>query len=128
MPEFHDRRASIPAENRTTKGYAAKFYGGSSYSFPDESHMEHMPSLRYAYSSLQDRRRSGGHIGDMVTPLTTDHTGAVAAGEPRHTLFPVVGDDAHMDLHPIRKDGTYDPDVFHRIEVGRRGGVARRSS
>jgi hypothetical protein len=28
-----------------------------------------------------------------------------------------------MDLHPIRKDGTYDPDVFHRLQYGKRGGV-----
>lgn len=121
MPEFNDRRASIPAEQRVTKGYAAKWHGGASYSHPDESHLEHFPTKAAAKAELQNRYNSGRH--NNFQTLSTDHTGAVSMGESNHLDTPAVDRSSYMDLHPIRKDGTYDSDVFHRLEVGKRGGV-----
>jgi hypothetical protein len=122
--EFNDRRPSIPDEGRVTKGFAAKWYGGDSYSHPDESHLEHFPSMGAAKAELQSRRAGSGTVQSLVS----DHTGAVAFGPSSSADTPVVGSNSYMDLHPIRSDGTYDQDVFHRLQFGARGGITRSSS
>lgn len=123
MVAFNDRRASIKAyhESPHTTGFAAKWYGGSGYSHPDESHMEHFSSISDAKEEFRNRRAGHSysvplrHNGDgqVFTPMGSEHS----------TGTPAVDEQAHMDLHPIKGDGTYDSDVYHRLEFGKRGGV-----
>lgn len=124
MATFNDRRPSIPAEGRVTKGYAAVWNGGSSYGqSTHEDHLEHFPSKGAARQALASRRNNGYSQRQSAQGLVTDHTGAVALGEQRSDLMPSVDESSYMDLHPIRPDGTYDRDVFHRLQFGKRGGI-----
>lgn len=126
MPEFNDRRPTTPAENRVTKGFAALWHGGSAYGSPyHEDHLEHFPTIGAARDALRSRRDTGHNWKQRFQGLTTDHTGAVGLGEERHDLTPAVDENSYMDLHPIKSDGTYDRDVFQRMEFGKRGGIKR---
>lgn len=118
--EFNDRRPTIPAEQRVTKGYAARWHGGSSYREPNIDELEHFPSKSAARFEMQQRRNTG-HAD--VKRLDVDHTGAVRHLDSHQDKVPDVDESSYMDLHPIRRDGTYDPDVFHRLQFGKRGGV-----
>lgn len=128
MPEFNDRRPSIPAEQRVTKGFAGRWHGGGSYAHPDIDHLEHFPTVGAARDAFRSRRDVGGSYKQRFQSLSVDHTGAVGLGEERHDLTPAVDESSYLDLHPIRRDGTYDPDVFQRMEFGKRGGVRRSNS
>lgn len=123
MPQFNDRRPTTPPEARVTKGYAARWYGGSSYSESDE--LEHFPNRAAARQAMQDRRNLGDRMKQSSQRLKADHTNALSLGESRADYMPAVDQSSYMDLHRIGKDGTYDPDVFHRLEFGKRGGIRR---
>lgn len=124
MPEFNDRRPATPPEDRVTKGYAALWHGGSSYG-PSyhEDHLEHFPTRAAAKDALQSRRKYGYSQRQPAQRLNLAHDDALTMGEVQHDYMPSVDETSYMDLHPIRKDGTHDRDVFHRLEFGKRGGV-----
>lgn len=119
--EFNDRRETIPPEQRVTKGYAARWHGGAGYSTPDIDDLEHFSSVGAAKAEFNTRRSSGRY--NTTQRLNVDHTGAVSLAERHHLDTPAVDEQSYMDLHPIRSDGTYDPDVFRRLQFGKRGGV-----
>jgi hypothetical protein len=124
MPQlFNDRRAPTPAEAKVTKGYAARWHGGSSYAEPSHDDLEHFPSRKAAREAFVQRRDSGYNFRQTAIKLQVAHDGVLTRGGEESFHTPSVDNTAYMDLHPIKADGTHDPDVFHRLQFGKRGGV-----
>lgn len=101
---------TTPAPRTAIRWYGL-WWGGTSYSAPEERDLEAFASLAEATEALRDRRYCGGSLRQEFRFLHR---------EPQRVFTPVVSDETEILLYPSSDDLSY---PAKRVYIGPRGGA-----